>query len=101
VIGSREIAAGAEPAHRNGKAACERHIGGMAGQHTRAIRRNIQAALGGRRQVEECAGRRDALGAVCGGKEPLMADAVEALGQNVQQEAPDELVRMKSHHRRD
>jgi hypothetical protein len=30
-----------------------------------------------------------------------MADAVEALGQNVQQEAPDELVRMKSHHRRD
>jgi hypothetical protein len=27
----------------------------------------------------------------------LWADAVEALGQHVQQEAPDELVRMKAH----
>jgi hypothetical protein len=48
-------------------------------------------ALSGR----ECAGRRDALGAIGGGKEPVVADAVKVLGQHVQQEAPDELVRVK------
>src|SRR6516162_4145347 len=31
------------------------------------------------------------------GKEPIVADAVEALGQHVHQEAPDELVRVKPH----
>jgi hypothetical protein len=30
--------------------------------------------------IEECASRRDALGAIGGGKEPVVADAVEALG---------------------
>ena len=29
------------------------------------------------------------------GKEPIVADAVEAPGQHVHQEAPDELVRVK------
>ena len=54
--------------------------------------------VGGRRgDVEQCAGRRDVLGAVGVGKEPVVADAVEALGQHVQQEAPDELVRVKPH----
>jgi hypothetical protein len=33
---------------------------------------------GGRGDIEECAGRRDALGAVGGGKEPVVADAVSA-----------------------
>src|SRR6478672_5040194 len=41
--------------------------------------------------------RRDVLGAVSVGKEPVVADAVKTLGQHVQQEAPDELVRMKPH----
>jgi hypothetical protein len=54
--------------------------------------------VGGRRgDIEECAGRRDALGAVGGGKEPVVADAVETLRQHVQQETPDELVRVKPH----
>src|SRR5215813_8952044 len=47
------------------------------------------------RDIEERAGGRDALGTVGGGKEPVVADAVEALGQNVQQEAPDELMWVK------
>jgi hypothetical protein len=47
--------------------------------------------------TEQRAGRRDALGAVGAGEEPVVADAMEALGQHVQQEAPDELVRMKPH----
>ena len=42
-------------------------------------------------------GRRDVLGAVGVGKEPLVADAVEALGQHVQQKAADDLVRVKPH----
>jgi hypothetical protein len=105
VIGSREIAAGVEPAHRNGKAATSKvwlmtcrscsvsaaHLGSQprastsmtitrapqrgawAGQHTWAIRRNIRLLLrfGGRRDdIEERADRRDALGAVGGGKSP-------------------------------
>ena len=41
------------------------------------------AAFAGRRQAgrhQQCAGRRDTLGAVGVGKEPVVADAVEALG---------------------
>jgi hypothetical protein len=106
VIGSREIAAGAEPAHRNGKAATS--TGGLAhdvsiligvgrqlGSQPRANTsmtimrapqrghgqgstrgRNIRLLLGiGGRwgDIEECAGRRDALGAIGGGKEPVVA----------------------------
>ncbi len=53
---------------------------------------------GGRRgDVEECAGGRDVLGAVGVGKEPVVADAVEAFGQHVDEEAADELVRVKPH----
>src|SRR6266478_5002667 len=47
--------------------------------------------------MEQCAGCRDVLSAVGVGKEPIVADAVEALGQHVHQEAPDELVRVKPH----
>jgi hypothetical protein len=52
---------------------------------------------GGRSDVEECAGCRDVLGAVGVGKEPVVADAVEALGQDMHQEPPDELVRLERH----
>ena len=58
----------------------------MAGQHTWCVRRDIRLflRLGGRRgDIEECAGHRDALGTVGGGEEPVVADAVEALGQHV------------------
>src|SRR5262245_51076761 len=64
------------------------------------LRRNIWLLLRvgvGWGDIEERAGCRDALGAVGGGKEPVVADAVEALGQHVYQEAPDELLRVKSH----
>src|SRR5215470_13038137 len=47
--------------------------------------------------MEQCAGCRDVLSAVGVGKEPIVANAVEALGQDVHQEAPDKLVRMKPH----
>ena len=47
--------------------------------------------------MEQCAGCRDVLSAVGVGKEPIVADAVEALGQHVHQEAPDKLVRVKPH----
>jgi len=59
------------------------------------------AAFAGRRQagdVEECASRRDALGAVGGDKEAVITDAMETLGQHMQQEASDELVRAEPHH---
>src|SRR5258705_6821126 len=74
--------------------------GAWARQHTRGIRRNILPLLrvGSRRgDIEECASRRDALGAVGGGKEPVVADAVETPWQHVDQEAPDEIVRVKPH----
>src|SRR5689334_20085778 len=74
--------------------------GTWARQHTRGVRRKIRLLLraGGRRgDLEECTGGGDVLGAVGRGKEPVVADAVEALGQHVQQEAPDELVRLKPH----
>ena len=45
----------------------------------------------GRSDVEEFAGSRDVLGAVGVGKEPVVADAMEAFGQHVDQEAADEL----------
>src|SRR6516165_4508488 len=47
--------------------------------------------------MEQYAGCRDVLSAVGVGKEPIVADAVEALGQHVHQEAPDKLVRVKPH----
>ncbi len=48
--------------------------------------------LGGR-HGEQFAGTGDVAGAAAVGKEPVMADAVEALGQDVDEEAADELVR--------
>jgi hypothetical protein len=65
-----------------------------------ACRGDIRLLLrvGSRRSdVEECTGCRDVLGAVGVGEEPVVADAVETLGQRVHQETPDELVRVKPH----
>ena len=60
----------------------------------RDIRRLLR--VGGRRSdAEECAGRRDALSAVGAGQEPVVANAMKPLGQHVQHEAPDELVRSR------
>ena len=67
-------------------------------QHARRIRRNIWRLLrvsGRRGDIEECACRRDVLGSLGVGKEPVVADAMEALGEHVHQETPDELVRVK------
>src|SRR5215472_2492148 len=57
------------------------------------MRRNVRLLLrvGSRRgDLEECTGPRNALGAVGGGKEPVVADAVEALGQHVQWSVADD-----------
>ncbi len=45
------------------------------------------------RQVEQLTHPGEVLGASAIGKEPVMADAVEALGECVDEEAADELVR--------
>ena len=63
-----------------------------ARQHTWRVRGDIRLLLrvGGRRSdVEECAGGRDVPGAVGVGKQPVVADAVEALGQHVDEEAAE------------
>ena len=73
---------------------------GMGGQHARCVRCDIRLLLwvGGRRVgAEQCAGCCDVVGAVGVGEEPVVADAVEAPGQHVQEKAPDELVRVKPH----
>ena len=44
------------------------------------------------RHGEQLACPRDVGGAIAVGKQPVVADAVEALGQHVHEEAPDELV---------
>jgi len=65
-----------------------------ARRHTWRVRCDIRRLLrGGRRSdVEECAGSREVLGAVGIGKKLVVADAVEAPGQHVHQETPDEFV---------
>ena len=45
-----------------------------------------------RRHVEQVAGVGDVVRAAAIGEEPVVADAVEAVGQDVDQEAADELV---------
>src|SRR5882757_5951448 len=71
-----------------------------AGQHPWRVRLAILRLLriGGRLgDTKESASRSDVVSAVGVGEEPVVADAVEALGQHVQEEAPDELVRVKLH----
>ena len=67
---------------------------------TRGYPAAASGALAARRRrgdTEQFAGRGDVLGAVAVGEEPVVADAVEALGQHVHQEPADELVRVKRH----
>jgi hypothetical protein len=55
--------------------------------------------LFGRRrgQVQELARRRDRLGAIAAGEQAIVADAMEALGQDVDEEAADELADVERH----
>jgi len=61
------------------------HASATAGGHGQGSTRGVSGATSGRfcgsagrrGDIEECASRRDALGAVGGGKEPVVADAVE------------------------
>ena len=48
-------------------------------------------------EIEQFAGESQVFGASAIGKEPIVADAVEALGQDVEQEASDELVGIERH----
>jgi hypothetical protein len=52
---------------------------------------------GGHPIDEQLAGASDESGALCVGEEPDMADAVEAVGQHVDQEPPHELSRAQRH----
>ena len=52
----------------------------------------VWRAVPGRRRVEQPAAERELGGAVAVGEEAVVADAVEAVRQGVQQEAADELV---------
>ena len=53
-----------------------------------------------RRRVEQLAAERQLLGAMAVGEEAVVADAMEAVRQGVQQEAADELVGGEGHHLR-
>src|ERR1700680_2473896 len=49
-------------------------------------------------QREQFAGASDVLGTFAAGEQAIVADAVEACGQHVHEEAVDELVRGERHH---
>ena len=57
----------------------------------------VSGCCGAGRHGEQLARPRDVGGAVAAGEQPVVADAMEALGQHVHQEAPDELVRGQRH----
>ena len=60
----------------------------------------VGAGLGlvlGRRQLEQVAGQRQVLGAPAIGEQAIVANAVEAAGQDVEEEAADELAGRKRH----
>ena len=62
------------------------------GKHLRRRRIDLDRLFGRRRcQSQEFARSRDRLGAVRAGEQPVVADAMEAFGQHVDQEAADEL----------
>ena len=54
--------------------------------------------FGARWHGEQLARVLDVCGSVAVGEQPIMADAMEAVRQGVEQEAPDELVGRKRHH---
>jgi hypothetical protein len=61
---------------------------------------DLGCLLGGRRhQVQELARRRDCVGASAAGEQPVVADAVEALGQDMDEGTADELADVECHRR--
>jgi hypothetical protein len=70
------------------------------GEHLRRRRIVLDRLLGHRRgQTQELARPRDRLGAVGAGEQAIVADAMEALGQHVDEEAADELACIERHRR--
>ena len=68
------------------------------GEWLRRRRIDLDRLLGHRRgQTEELACSRDRLGAIAGGEQAVVTDAMEAVGQDVEEKATDELVRGKPH----
>src|SRR5580704_8671678 len=70
------------------------------GRLIRFIKPGRSVALGVWRAVrrgEQLAGACNVGGAIAVGKESVVTDAMQALGQHVHEEAPDELVRGKRH----
>src|SRR5438105_1599918 len=57
----------------------------------------ITGLIGWRRHVEQLPGSRDVLGASAVGEETVVADAVETVGQDMDEEAADELVDGERH----
>src|SRR3979409_1614580 len=68
------------------------------------LRLTVVGAVGGtwvilcRRHVEQLPRSRDVVGAPAVGEETVVADAMEAAGQHVDEEAADELVDGEGHH---
>jgi hypothetical protein len=72
--------------------------GARLGERLRRRRIDFDRLLSRRRcQSEEFAHPRDRLGAVRAGKQAVVADAMEAFGQHVDQEAADELADVERH----
>lgn len=67
---------------------------GVPGRLTRLVApvRNRRKRFGGRRHSQQRPAEGQLRGTMAVGEEPVMADAVEAIGQGVEQEASDELV---------
>ena len=59
------------------------------------VRRDV-AGLG-RRDAQQCAGLGDVFDAASIGQQTVVANAVKAVGQNMQQEAADEFVGVQAH----
>jgi hypothetical protein len=70
------------------------------GEWLRRRRSDFDRRFGhGRCQSQEFAHSRDRLGAVCAGEQAVAADAMEAFGQHVDQQAADELADVERHRR--
>ena len=77
------------------------HAAAAARAWERVHRRLVGAGVAGlalrRRDAEQLAGAGDVLGAPAVGEQAVVADAVEAVGQDVDEEAADELVARQRH----
>jgi hypothetical protein len=70
------------------------------GEHLRRRRINLDRLLGHRRgQTQELARLRDRLGAIAAGEQAVVADAMEAFGQHVDEKPADELADIERHRR--